>query len=118
MSKFKSVNALLAVGLGVASLGGGAVPASAAITPSGTSHWAGWLSGSASDTASTLKQVRTLIGADTGSASNLTGKGVGVALIDTGVAAVPGLPAASIVNGPDLSLESQANNLRYLDTYG
>jgi serine protease AprX len=48
-----------------------------------------------------------------------TGKGVDVAVIDTGTAPVPGLAAAGkIVNGPDLSFESQAPNLRYLDTYG
>ncbi|GAA3453554.1 S8 family serine peptidase [Dactylosporangium matsuzakiense] len=68
--------------------------------------------------AATLAQVRAIIGADTGTAATLTGKGVGVALIDTGVAAVAGLPAGQIVNGPDLSFESQSSNLRYLDTYG
>ncbi|MFC4997217.1 S8 family serine peptidase [Dactylosporangium cerinum] len=46
------------------------------------------------------------------------GGGVGVALIDTGVVNVSGLPAAQIVNGPDLSFESQSANLRYLDTFG
>ena len=82
--------------------------------------WAGrWLSTATGTTAGTsLKDVRTIIGADTGAAATLTGAGVGVALIDTGVAPVAGLPAAQIVNGPDLSFESQAANLRYLDTYG
>jgi subtilisin family serine protease len=48
-----------------------------------------------------------------------TGKGVDVAVIDTGTAPVPGLAGAGkIINGPDLSFESQAPNLRYLDTYG
>ena len=48
-----------------------------------------------------------------------TGKGIDVAVIDTGSAPVPGLAGAGkIVNGPDLSFESQAPNLRYLDTYG
>jgi len=48
-----------------------------------------------------------------------TGKGVDVAVIDTGTAPVPGLATAGkVVNGPDLSFESQAPNLRYLDTYG
>jgi serine protease AprX len=48
-----------------------------------------------------------------------TGKGVDVAVIDTGTAPVPGLDGAGkVVNGPDLSFESQANNLRYLDSYG
>jgi serine protease AprX len=48
-----------------------------------------------------------------------TGRGVDVALIDTGVAPVAGLNGAGkIVYGPDLSLESQAANLRNLDTNG
>ena len=48
-----------------------------------------------------------------------TGQGVDVALIDTGVAPVSGLTGAGkIVNGPDLSFESQNPNLRYLDTNG
>ena len=51
--------------------------------------------------------------------AGFTGKGVDVAVIDTGTAPVPGLDGAGkIVNGPDLSFESQAKNLRYLDTYG
>ena len=42
-----------------------------------------------------------------------------MALIDTGVAPVQGLSGSGkLINGPDLSLESQAPNLRYLDTYG
>ncbi|WP_158657509.1 S8 family serine peptidase [Blastococcus saxobsidens] len=49
----------------------------------------------------------------------LTGVGVGVALIDTGVTRVPGLDAAGkVVDGPDLSLDSQADNLRHGDGYG
>ena len=48
-----------------------------------------------------------------------TGKDVDVAVIDSGVAPVDGLTAAGkVVNGPDLSFESQATNLQYLDTYG
>jgi serine protease AprX len=46
------------------------------------------------------------------------GSGVGIALIDTGVVGVPGLPASRVANGPDLSFESQSSNLRYLDTFG
>ena len=49
----------------------------------------------------------------------LTGAGVGVALIDSGVSPVPGLDGAGkVLNGPDLSFESQSSALRYLDTYG
>src|SRR5918992_5799662 len=48
-----------------------------------------------------------------------TGKGVDVAVIDTGTPPLPGLDGAGkVVNGPDLSFESQADNLRYLDAYG
>jgi Subtilase family len=46
-----------------------------------------------------------------------TGKGVDVALIDSGVAPVPGL-TMNVINGPDLSFESQADNLTDVDTYG
>src|SRR4051812_1038919 len=82
--------------------------------------WSGlWLSAESTASGGTsLRDVRTIVGADVGAAANLTGAGVGIALIDTGVAAVPGLPAAQIVNGPDVSFESQSASLRYLDTYG
>ena len=51
--------------------------------------------------------------------SGYTGQGVGVAVIDTGVSPVPGLDApGKVVNGPDLSLESQDPSLQYLDTNG
>jgi serine protease AprX len=51
--------------------------------------------------------------------AGFTGKGVGVALIDTGVSPVAGLTApGKVVNGPDLSLESQSPALQYLDTNG
>jgi serine protease AprX len=84
-----------------------------------TQQWAGtWLSGTAAGTGTSLDVVRSSIGADTGAAAALTGKGVGIALIDTGVTPVPGLPAGRIVNGPDLSFESQDPDLRYLDAYG
>ncbi|MET0491672.1 MAG: S8 family serine peptidase [Actinoplanes sp.] len=105
--------ALVVLPLGVMS-----APAAAALPHALARTWASWLGSSGTDIPTTLKQVRTIIGADTGSAGALTGAGVGVALIDTGVAPVPGLPAGRIVNGPDLSLESQAPNLRYLDSFG
>jgi len=46
-----------------------------------------------------------------------TGQGVDVALIDSGVAPVDGL-AMQVINGPDLSFDSQAENLTNVDTYG
>jgi serine protease AprX len=49
----------------------------------------------------------------------VTGEGIGVALIDSGVAPVKGLAGTGkVVNGPDLSFESQVANLRYRDTFG
>ena len=48
-----------------------------------------------------------------------TGKGIDVAVIDSGVSPVAGLNGTNkIVYGPDLSLESQTPNLRNLDTFG
>jgi serine protease AprX len=50
---------------------------------------------------------------------SLTGQGIGVAVVDSGIAPVKGLnQAGKVVNGPDLSFESQASNLRNLDTFG
>lgn len=46
-----------------------------------------------------------------------TGKGIDVALIDSGVAPVEGLKV-NVINGPDLSFESEASNLTNVDTYG
>jgi serine protease AprX len=51
--------------------------------------------------------------------AGFTGKGVDVAVIDTGVSRVAGLDApGKVIYGPDLSLESQAPNLTNLDTSG
>ncbi len=48
-----------------------------------------------------------------------TGKGVDVAVIDTGVVPVNGLTApGKVLNGPDLSFDSQYDDVRYLDTFG
>ncbi|MDJ0924383.1 MAG: S8 family serine peptidase [Acidimicrobiia bacterium] len=47
------------------------------------------------------------------------GDGVDVALIDSGVVPVQGLTTTGkVINGPDLSFESQSDDLRYMDTYG
>jgi serine protease AprX len=48
-----------------------------------------------------------------------TGAGVDIALIDTGIAPVEGLKTpGKVVNGPDISFDSQHSNLIYLDGYG
>jgi serine protease AprX len=100
--------------------GAGVVAAGPESNHLGASGWSGLWMGTTTttSTATTLSSVRSIIGASSGTAATLTGAGVGIALIDTGVAPVPGLPAAQIANGPDLSFESQSDQLRYLDTFG
>jgi serine protease AprX len=53
-------------------------------------------------------------------AAGLTGRDVTVAVIDTGVAPVPGVTSADdkLVNGPDLSFEGQNPDLRFVDGFG
>jgi serine protease AprX len=66
-----------------------------------------------------MSAVTQLTGARDWWRAGYTGKGVDVALIDSGVSPVQGLSDSNkIVNGPDLSLESQAPNLTFLDTFG
>jgi serine protease AprX len=69
-------------------------------------------------TQTAMGSVAWATGADAVWSKGITGKGVGVALIDTGVARVEGLTGSNIVNGPDLSFESQDPALRYVDKYG
>ena len=60
-----------------------------------------------------------ITGASTYWSDGHTGAGIDVALIDSGVVAVNGLTyPGKVINGPDLSFESQVDNLRYLDTFG
>jgi serine protease AprX len=47
-----------------------------------------------------------------------TGQGIDVALIDSGVSDLAGLNSGNVVNGPDLSFESQDPDLIHRDTYG
>ncbi len=66
-----------------------------------------------------MKAMTENIGATDFWDAGFTGAGVDVAVIDTGVAPVEGLATPDkIINGPDLSLESQAPNLAHLDTNG
>ncbi|MGZ8567325.1 MAG: S8 family serine peptidase [Actinomycetota bacterium] len=73
----------------------------------------------ASNDPNSMMRINRVIDADDYWRAGLTGEGVDVALIDSGVVPVNGLRTpGKILNGPDLSFESQAPNLRYLDTYG
>jgi serine protease AprX len=64
-----------------------------------------------------LQNTATIIGAPAYWNAGFDGTGIGVALIDTGVSPVGPL-SGKVVNGPDLSFDSQAPNLRYLDGNG
>jgi serine protease AprX len=50
--------------------------------------------------------------------AGITGKGVGIALIDTGVSEVRGLDTGNVVHGPDLSFDSQDPQLAHKDAFG
>ena len=66
-----------------------------------------------------LPAVADMVGAPQVWRQGVTGAGVDVAVIDTGVVGVEGLTVpGKVVNGPDLSFESQIDALRYLDTNG
>ena len=66
-----------------------------------------------------MSNTTLLMGAAAWWQAGYTGAGVDVAVIDTGVNPVEGLATPDkIVYGPDLSLESQADAYRHLDTNG
>jgi serine protease AprX len=66
----------------------------------------------------TVRDAATAVRADTMWRYGYTGKGVGVALIDTGVAPVKGLTSGNVLNGPDLSFESQTAGAEHVDGFG
>jgi serine protease AprX len=68
--------------------------------------------------AATMADVAKAIRADSAHRQGYTGKGIGIAMIDTGVVPVQGLISGNVANGPDLSLESQVPSLVRKDTYG
>ena len=55
-------------------------------------------------TKGSLLQIADVVGARASWAAGYTGKGIGVALIDTGVAEVPGLTSGNVWQGPAPSL--------------
>jgi serine protease AprX len=66
-----------------------------------------------------LTRLTKITGATSYWKRGFTGQGVDVAIIDSGVAPVEGLrTSGKVVNGPDLSFESQEDSLRHLDTFG
>jgi len=66
-----------------------------------------------------LSAITRMVGAQDAWADGYTGAGVDVAVIDTGVARVPGLDAmGKVVDGPDLSLDAASGMGGGLDAYG
>ncbi|HUP82838.1 MAG TPA: S8 family serine peptidase, partial [Candidatus Limnocylindria bacterium] len=95
-----------------------ALPSIWQITPDAPIHMNGSTSyGYDSNDSGSPYLVAKTVGANSMWGRGYTGKGIDVALIDTGVVPLPEL-AGRVINGPDLSPESQIGALRYLDTYG
>ena len=93
-------------------------PAVLSITPNAAVQMQSDGYSAGSDVGSMHSTMR-LIGANSYWSAGFTGSGVDVAIIDSGVSPVLGLnEAGKVVRGPDLSFESQAPNLRFLDTFG
>src|SRR4051794_15424828 len=65
-----------------------------------------------------MYDISRIVRANTAWQAGYTGKGVDIALIDSGVSPVPGLTSGNVVNGPDLSFDSQRPGLTNLDGYG
>jgi serine protease AprX len=116
-----AVAAVLAAGLLTTTAASAGLPALAAppgLPAAGAHGHGGFLSGDWTPSSPPLNvtDVANTIGAVP--VGGMDGTGIGVALVDTGVVNVPGLPSSQIVNGPDLSFESQGSTVKYLDTYG
>ena len=92
----------------------------ASVTPNGPVELAGRVDGydpkEQSATGSWTRVLEAIKAKDAWKAGFL-GQGVDVALIDSGVAPVAGI-TGQVIHGPDLSFESQADNLRNYDTFG
>ncbi|MDQ1602586.1 MAG: serine protease AprX, partial [Actinomycetota bacterium] len=65
-----------------------------------------------------LYNMTRVAGAQAAWKAGYTGKGVDVALLDSGVSQLTGLTSGNVVNGPDLSFESQDPELAHRDTFG
>jgi serine protease AprX len=66
-----------------------------------------------------LHAIDMKLGASQAWAAGITGKGVDVALLDTGVSPVSGLDQpGKVINGPDLSGDPPDPGVQYLDAYG
>ena len=94
-------------------------PGVSSVTPNAALRLSGSSDVGAASTASSITDVADAIGATALWNEQVTGAGVDVALIDSGVVPVNGLTASGkVINGPDLSFDRQAGAPAYLDTFG
>jgi serine protease AprX len=105
-----AVRGLAAVALGAVFLNTGLTAAHASVDPA--------LGYDAAADKGSLYNISEIIGAHDAYRAGFTGRGVGVALIDTGVASVPGLNSGNVVEGPDLSFDSQQPGMEHQDSFG
>jgi serine protease AprX len=96
-----------------------ALPTVVAVTPNASVQLLDWDT-SPGQTRNTMDRItNNVLQADKFWNEGVHGQGIDIAMIDSGVVPVEGLTIeGKIVNGPDLSFESQADNLQYLDAYG
>ena len=92
----------------------GAVPAQAAPAPAASPS----LGYDAQGDKGSLYNIAEVLGAHAAYSAGITGKGVGVALIDTGVTKVRGLDTGNVVDGADLSFDSQDPATVHVDGFG
>ena len=71
----------------------------------------------AADTGS-LQDIAQIVNAPAVWQKGFTGAGVSVAVIDTGITKVPGLDQGQVIDGPDLSFDSQSADLANRDSFG
>ncbi|MDQ1695462.1 MAG: hypothetical protein QOJ03_815, partial [Frankiaceae bacterium] len=98
-----------------------AQPGVRAVTPDATGHLLGIDSQLGYDVGNddgSLFNIGQVVHAREAWNHDYTGQGVDVALIDSGVSPVQGLSSGNVLQGPDLSFESQSPDLAHLDTFG
>jgi serine protease AprX len=117
MKKWRNNKRVLALAAAFAVSGGGLGAINLATT--GTQAWAACEGQPLDATSTTLPVAATDIGAPSLWAQGIDGAGIDVAVIDTGITAVPGLAGPDkFMDGADLSSDGQNPNLAFRDAQG
>src|ERR1700738_1036866 len=94
------------------------LPGVVAVTPDRHLHLLSSNYNQAAD-GNSMYNIAKQVGAESFYGKGFGGKGVDIALIDSGVSRVGGLSGGDkVFNGPDLSFDSQSSSSRYVDGYG